>query len=309
MRVFITGATGFLGRRVTDLLLRESLYDICIICRKRNAMQFFPKHKRLHIYTADVTIKQSLTICREVIGPVDAVVHLASHVPKDANDDDMMKAYGVNLFGTINLFETFAGSTKHIVLASTAEVYGLPKAKKKITETFPTDPPSFYAASKLAAELFAKTFSKKTKIPVTTLRFSVIYGANDPISRAIPNFVRQAVTNVPITLFGGDELRDYIHIDDAARAVFFALRYPTNELFNIGSGQATKVSDAARIIAEKANSHSKIITKKRKKAKADIVLDIRKAKKVLQFTPTHRFPYGIEEIIAQARRVTNVPQS
>ena len=78
---------------------------------------------------------------------------------------------------------------------------------------------SWYGASKVAAEIYCRTLERRDQMRIAILRFTVLYGTGDTIQRAIPNFVGSAIRHEPIRVFGGEELRDYLHVDDAARAV------------------------------------------------------------------------------------------
>jgi UDP-glucose 4-epimerase len=292
MTLLLTGASGFLGRRVAELMLAKG-EDVVAIGRSAHAS---PTSGRF--VTADLTDAAELRRAVEAIGPVDSIIHLAAMVPKSRSQDEAATAFEANLMGTVRLLGAYDGVAETIVFASTAEVYGLPEAGGPIPEDADLRPLSWYAASKVGAETYCRTLERRTPMRLSILRFTVLYGAGDTIDRAIPNFVRSAVRDDPIRLFGGEELRDYLHVDDAARAVCLAWERRLSGTYNVGSGQGIAVRDAARAVLAMTGAASPIELLPREKRAADIVLDTSRFHEATGFVPTHVFPQGLEEQIA-----------
>lgn len=291
MRLLLTGASGFLGKRLIERLGKDG-HEILVLARRQ------PDTPAGVVYVqGDVTDIRQLTAAARTAGQLDAVIHLAASVPKTKDEDVAAIMCDVNIGGTINVLEAFGPNTKNFVYASTAEVYGLPKTNELISEQFTPQPLSYYGASKLAGELFCRVYGQKHSLPVSMLRFTVMYGPGDTINRAIPNFINKALAEENLEVFGGEELRDYIHVDDAVEALYLAATKAKPGVFNIGTGRGVAVKDVADTIIAKVNSQLKAAILSREKKAADIVLDISRAKQELGFEPKVFFPAKLDEQI------------
>jgi len=292
MSVVVTGASGFLGQRLlTKLQERYPSFTVLGIDE--------PKQKLpgVDYLTVDITDPASVQKAAGVLPNVETLIHLAALVPKTSEQDTAAAMYRVNVQGTINLLETWQASLQRVVYVSTAEVYGLLKRSGPLDESAPVEPPSFYAASKLAAEQLCLLYGRKHSFSVAVLRLSVLYGPGDVIKRALPNFIDRAIKNEPLELYGGEELRDYLHVDDACTAIVQASQFDGVGLFNIGTGQATSIKAAAEAVVQAAKSKSTITVLPRQKPAFDLVFDIAKAKRELDFEPKHRFDHDLESQI------------
>jgi UDP-glucose 4-epimerase len=287
MRLLVTGGTGFLGKPFVKRALKEG-HEIVLISRQQVA------DKGVTAVKADLTDKDSLNSAKSQVGSIDAIVHLGALVYKKPEEDVADQMALANVVGTAYLLEVFGKDAKVIVNGSTAEIYGLPEADRPIHEDMLPRPASNYGASKLAGEYFANVFAARNNVPVVNLRFSVMYGAPDPIARAIPNFIKKAVAGEPLEIYGGEELRDYLHVEDAVESIMCALKATASGTYNVGSGKGTSVKDAAEAIVDLAKSKSTLTVLPRQKAASDIVLDIAALQKDLQYKPKHTFPSGIE---------------
>ena len=295
MRVLLTGASGFLGRRVAQLLVGGG-DDVVSIGRSALA----PDASLQAHLIADISDPVQVGHAARRTGEVDSIIHLAALVPKHASDDAAATAFAINVMGSVHLFNAFGRRGQANVLASTAEVYGLPEHHEPIGEDSWPQPRSWYGASKVAAEIYCRTLERHDEMRIAILRFTVLYGTGDLIQRAIPNFVGSAVRREPIRVFGGEELRDYLHVDDAARAVLAAWRGRLSGTYNVGSGVGVSVRDAAGAVIRLAGGSSALEEHPRQKPAADIVLDVTRFREATGFSPARVFPDGLEEQIASA---------
>jgi UDP-glucose 4-epimerase len=295
MRVLLTGASGFLGRRVAQLLVGGG-DDVVSIGR---AAHHPDGSARTHL-AADLADVAQVENAARRCGDVDSIIHLAALVPKHASEDVAANAFAANLMGSVHLFSAFGRQGQANVFASTAEVYGLPERHASIPEDAEPQPRSWYGASKVAAEIYCRTLEHHDRMRIAILRFTVLYGMGDTIQRAIPNFVGSAIRHEPIRVFGGEELRDYLHVDDAAQAVMAAWRGQLSGTYNVGSGIGVSVRDAAGAVIRLAGGSSALEQHPRQKPAADIVLDVTRFREATGFSPARVFPDGLEEQIASA---------
>ncbi len=303
MRILLTGGTGFLGQKVVENSIKYRIH-VVVIGRKKFPSYFFSNKNTTFMY-ADIADRRSLEKIVKKCGDVDTIVHLAAFVPKSKKEDDPLRMFKTNTEGTINLLEAFGKQIKSFVYASTAEIYGLQERKKLISEDDSPDPLSFYAASKLAAEYYCRIYAEKQKISLIILRFSVICGSKDKTDRAVPNFVRAALSHRKPKVYDGEELRDYLSVEDATQAVYCAaMETHISGVFNIGSGKGIKVKKAAEIISAIVDPQLGIEVLPREKRQANIVLDITRAKKYLAYKPVYNFKIIAKELIEYKKSVT-----
>jgi UDP-glucose 4-epimerase len=290
MKLLITGATGFLGTPLVTGCITNG-YDVVIISRRQVSVA------GVRCVVADFANKASLEAAKAAVGPIDVIVHLGALVYKKPDEDVATNMAQVNIAGTINVLEVFGKEAKLIVNGSTAEVYGLPDVEGPVVEGAIPHPASNYGASKLAAEYFCNIFAARQNIPVVNLRFSVMYGAPDPIARAIPNFIKKAVRNEPLEIYGGEELRDYLHVDDAVQSILCAFKAAVSGTYNVGSGKGISVKDAAQAIVSTAKSTSTLSVLPRQKKAADLVFDSSALERDFGYKPQYIFPAGLEKQI------------
>jgi nucleoside-diphosphate-sugar epimerase len=298
LRALLTGASGFLGSQAARRLA-ESDFELAAVGRRRPELDDLD----LRFVEADLTHLASLRAARASIGPVEKIVHLAALVPKTQADDEPGPMYEVNVEGTLNLLTAFGDEATGVVYASTAEIYGLPEGSEPLTESVPPNPPSWYAATKLAGEYVCRAWSSSRGLPACILRFSVIYGPADTINRALPNFIERALAEENLEVFGGEELRDYLSLEDAADAVALAAQRTPSGRFNIGSGTGVTVRAAAEHVVQLTGSAARIDVLPRRKPAADLVLSIEQARAALGYEPRRFFPDGLDRQIRwQAER-------
>lgn len=294
MRLLLTGATGFTGRALLKLLPEDT--QITILGRSK------PKELKAtwEFVEVDLASRRSVEAASDLIkGDFDALVHLAAHVPKAGAEDTLIDAVTANICATAHLLDAFGARVRRHVLGSTVEVYDQSKISGDIDEDTPVGPMSYYASTKLGSEYIAISFAKKNLLPTIVLRFSVMYGPNDPIARAIPNFIKQAVANEDVVITGGNTLRDYIHVDDVAVSVIKAINSSETGILSIGTGHGVTIEEAAKAIVESAQSSSRIVSDRKKSV--DIVINPQDAERRIGFVAKKQFPDSLDEMIESFR--------
>lgn len=257
------------------------------------------KRKGIQFIRCDLTQQSEIKQIKRKIKDNVTIVHLAAFVPISANqhEDLIKKSIRVNIEGTINLFTNISSLVRKICYISTLDVYGNP-VYMPVAEQHPTDPLSYYGASKLATEKFLQIFSQRIKIPLTILRFSCTYGPGEWYKRAIPNFIRAAISKKPLVIYGdGSDVRDYLYLDDAIRAIILALRKNSGGLYNIGSGRGYSIKEVAEKIIELTGSTSSIQFRPQLRKRTKFVFDISRAQKELSYLPQVKIEGGLKKEI------------
>lgn len=284
--ILITGSTGFIGSNLKARLTKEKA---SVITFDRSNGFDIQDGALLKTY-----IKQNIF----------AVYHLAGFSGNERSGKEASKFFNINTFATINLInliKDYSPQTKLIISSSRLE-YGIPR-KIPVNENHPANPSSIYGLSKLLATLYAQEQSRKVNLNIITFRTSNVYGPH-PIAKfkgynVVNNFIDLATKNKELTIFGnGNQIRDYLYIDDLINALLSALNINKSEVYNLGSSKGVSFKDMVKKIIQVAGSgHIKF--KKwpigwRQIETNDYITDITKAKKELSFNPKIGLEEGLE---------------
>ena len=289
MKLLVTGSSGFVGRRFLEM----APTDWEIICLGRSQPDSFTGRWIRCDLSDQKSVESAVNQVSDEI--FDATVHLAAFVPRTAADDTLDKARLGNIDATINLLTYLGEKSEKIIIGSTAEVYDQSKIHGPITEDNVVAGGSYYGSTKLASELITQSYAKKLNKELTILRFSVMYGGYDPIARAIPNFIRAAKAGEDLTIRGAKVLRDYVHIDDVVRSIICAVNANGAGVVNIGTGRGISIRETAQAIVDSTQSIS-CITVLSEDGGSDIVIDISRAEKLLNYHPEVFFPDKLKEM-------------
>lgn len=243
MRFFITGISGFVGRRLAGLLLARGHRVSGTFLGDRPALP------EAQTWEADLLNRPLLSSVIQQADP-DAVIHLGGLSHVGASWQHMAEYFQVNVLGTENLLEASAG--RRLLLASSAEVYGkVPEAEQPLGEDRAAAPRTPYALTKAAAERLALAHGA-----VVVRSFNAV-GPGQAETFALPAFTRQlaaieAGEQRPVLRVGNLEARrDFVHIDDVAEAyATLADRGRAGSIYNLASGKAFSIGDALqRLVA------------------------------------------------------------
>ncbi|MEK9131673.1 MAG: NAD-dependent epimerase/dehydratase family protein [Patescibacteria group bacterium] len=257
--VLVLGGTGFIGSNLTLALLNKGA-KVTILSRNNLPPKYIPiNNPKLKIIKGDI---RDVGIMQKVILNKDIVFNLAaqiSHLDKGiVSYDDL----DINCRGQLVLLETCRthNTSVKIVFASTRMVYGN-SSKKKLTESHPTEPNTLYGIHKLTAERYHLLYRKRHNINVAILRIANPYGERQDTGRGLYSlpgwFMHKALKNELIEIWGkGNQLRDYIYIDDLISALLIVAKSPksSGEIYNCGSGRVHKFKEMAKYIVKTAKS-------------------------------------------------------
>jgi UDP-glucose 4-epimerase len=242
VKIFLTGATGFLGAHIVRRLAREDVEMALLIRPGSNLWRIEPLPKNA------ITIPGALANLPEKeierFKP-SAVIHAAWHGVTNQHRNDPAQI-AENLLPTVKLVEVAkaAGCRAFVGLGSQAE-YG--PLDKKISETDPTEPSTLYGATKLAACHLTRQLCAQSEMRWAWLRVFSTYGPLEDLSWMIPYLIRALLKREKPALTACEQRWDYLFGEDAAEAVWSVVKTPgASGVFNLGSGRA----DSLRKIVE-----------------------------------------------------------
>jgi nucleoside-diphosphate-sugar epimerase len=276
--VLVTGASGFIGRRLLPIL-RSSGLVVDGIARE-------------HGDVADGETWQRVPASR-------AVVHLAGRSFVPDSWEQPAAFLRTNLLGTINALEHCRKHGASFVYLS-SYLYGHP-ASLPIPETAPLHATNPYASSKLLAEQACRMYAQHFGLAVTVLRVFNVYGPGQPEPFLIPLLVRQVGEGREIVVQDLEPRRDYVYVDDVAQAVAKALQTSNGlRVVNLGSGTSHSVAELVRLIQEIWRTELPVRSKnvRRKDEIMDTVADIRAARELLAWRPEHSLADGLRALRA-----------
>lgn len=306
MKVFITGATGFLGRHLTEKCLEKN-FKISIFTRKTNLSKkkkFLEKivKKGVRVYYGD--LRNFNEIKSALKENFDIIFHLAS-VPK--NNKESLE---VNIKGTKNLLKAIKENrikVKKIFFMSTTAVYGPKKLSKLINEKTKCKPNSAYGLSKYRAENLIKNFCKRNKIDYIILRAPRIYGPGD-WQKTFLNYIKLQKFGISVVL---DKLYfNLIYVKNLVHCIFLSLK-SKNEIFIASDEKPYSSEEIEKAILSEMKLKPKIrivmprililiiskLTGKFAYSANNVRFSVEKAKKELGYKDIYSLKAGLRETI------------
>src|SRR5438309_2677672 len=258
----VTGGAGFLGSHLCDYLLEHGHSVVCLDNLDTGSLQNI-EHIREEQFTF---VNQDVTEHIEVEGPVDVIFHAASPASPIDYARLPLHTLKVGSYGTHNALGLAKFKRARILLFSTSEVYGDPQVHPQ-PETYwgnvnPIGPRGVYDEAKRYAEAMTMAYHRQQGVDTSIARIFNTYGPrmrpND--GRAIPTFLRQALTDKPVTVFGdGSQTRSFCFVDDLIRGLVSLAESGVHEPVNIGNPDEMSLLEMAKLVVELTESRSEIV--------------------------------------------------
>ena len=304
--IIVTGAAGFIGSKVSAMLLQQG-YTVIGIDNLNDYYDIRIKYQRLEqikdrqgfvFYQEDIENLEAMSLIFQQHQP-DAVINLAARAGVRYSMENPHIYMSTNAQGTLNLLELCRENGVHkFVLASTSSLYA--GQEMPFNEELPVNTPiSPYAASKKAAEVMAYTYHYLYGLDVSITRYFTVYGPAGRPDMSIFRFIKWILEGTPLEVFGdGSQSRDFTYIDDIARGTIAALKPLGYEIINLGNNNPDKLSRAIELIEEYTGKKARIEYKEFHKA--DIMAtwaDINKANRLLSWSPEVELTEGIRRTV------------
>jgi len=291
-KVFITGGAGFIGSTLAGRLCDEN--EIVIFDNlDRNTLQHTPlrAHHNVTIIKGDVLDAAAV---REAMRGANVVVHAAAVAGIDTVIKSPVRTMEINMLGTANVLRAAndLGGVERLIDFSTSEVFG--SMAYRVSEKHSTVAGSVgearwvYAVSKLAGEHLAHAYFAQYGLPAVTIRPFNIYGPGQLGEGALQIFIRKALRNEEISLYGdGSQIRAWCFVDDMVNFLDLALEHPNaiGESFNVGnSREVLTIYALANTVRRVLESKSAITFKPALSADIELrIPDTRKMQELLGF--------------------------
>src|SRR6187399_3499225 len=255
----VTGGAGFLGSHLCDALLERGHRVVCVDNLETGSLANIE-----HMRGADfVFMPHDLTVPISIDEPLDFVYHLASPASPIDYLRLPLQTLKVGSYGTHNALGLAKFKRARFLLASTSEVYGDPQVHPQ-PETYwghvnPIGPRGVYDEAKRYAEALAMAYHSQQGVNTSIVRIFNTYGPRmrSHDGRAIPNFIRQAVANEPLTVYGtGSQTRSFCYVDDLVRGLILLAESGEHLPVNIGNPDERTLLELAEIVKRITGSSS-----------------------------------------------------
>jgi len=262
MKLFVTGATGFVGGHFLNAALAAN-HEVVALRRAGSGIRIKLQQEPRWI-TGDLDIDLRPDLRNELSG-YDVFVHLAAHSANPPYDSYAQCLYW-NACASLRLAQQVyeCGITQYLIAGSCFE-YGLSAARyERIPPTAPLEPISSYPASKAAASLAFQSFAREHRLKLKILRLFQVYGEGELETRLWPSLRRAALAGEDFPMTSGAQLRDFTEVSDVANQLVGALEFGnvaagSPQVSNLGSGQIQSLRDFAEYWWQHWNAKGKLL--------------------------------------------------
>jgi dTDP-glucose 4,6-dehydratase len=259
----VTGGSGFLGSHLCDHLIAKGYRVVCV-----DNLETGNLNNIAHIKDSDDFrfVQADITTHYEIDEPLDFVYHMASPASPIDYARLPLHTLKVGAYGTHNTLGLAKAKRARFMLASTSEVYGDPEVHPQ-KETYwgnvnPIGPRGVYDEAKRYAEAMTMAYLRQQGVDTAIVRIFNTYGPRmrPHDGRAIPTFLRQALSEKPVTVFGdGLQTRSFCYVDDLVRGLIALMESGVHEPVNIGNPIEMTLLEMAKAVIELTESRSEIV--------------------------------------------------
>lgn len=324
MTILVTGGAGFIGSAVCRMLIGETDARVVNVDKLTYAacpesLAMVSGHPRYAFEKVDICDREALRRVFAAHRP-DAIMHLAAESHVDRSIDGPMDFMTTNVLGTATLLEVAraywseleeeAARRFRFHHVSTDEVFGSLGADGLFTEDSPYRPNSPYSASKAAADHLVRAWGETYGLPVIITNCSNNYGPWQFPEKLIPLMTINALSGEPLPVYGdGSNIRDWLYVDDHARALWLALTEgKPGESYNIGGDEERSNLDVVRSVClildrlcpdARIRPHLKLVKFVGDRPGHDFryAIDAGKTRDELGWRPTESFDSGLEKSV------------
>jgi len=278
MQIWITGCSGFLGKRLA-VIFKQSGHNVLGLSRRISSTVDVPVTIDLAADAASEKLQDTL----DNYGCPDVLVHTASQQPGQHSYSEYVKN---NVLCTSSLLDSFGQRIpKLIIYTSTHSVYGMPETNP-VAESHPIRGNTLYALTKRCSEQILEDFQNRAQVVI--FRLPSMYGMGQ-VGGFIDGLAEMAVNNETIELFSkGESVRDVLYVNDVVEAILACAKCPPASSFsimNLGCGRKIITQEYAETLIGALGSNSKIVPIDRP-SQFNFYADVEEAKRQIGFSPT-----------------------
>lgn len=301
-KVLVIGGTGFIGSNIIKYLKEQGIYTGCYALTQNGIGD--------ENFIGNIIYDDNF---ENIVNEFDQIIYLITSVSPKRSMEQPFEPYANDIPLLIKTLDVARNANiKRVVFASSGgTVYGNIE-NRKAKETDLNNPINHYAICKLSSEKILEMYNNLYGMENISLRISNPYGMGQRVSSnvgAITVFANRIINNEEISIFGdGNVVRDYVDVEDVAKAFYLALTYNYNpndnpQVYNIGSGNGLSLNDIIEIISDELNMVPRINYLPKRGFDVEYnVLDISKAEQVLGYQP---YPDQKEKIKEYVRKLQN----
>jgi dTDP-glucose 4,6-dehydratase len=302
----VTGGAGFLGSHLCDYLLAQGHRVICVDNLESSTLENLEhiRDERFSFVNHDVMERI------EIDEPVDVVFHLAALASPIDYLRQPLHSLKTGSYGTHNALGLAKWKRARFLLASTSEIYGDPQVHPQ-PETYwgnvnPVGPRGVYDEAKRYAEAMTMAYHRQQGVDTSVVRIFNTYGPrmrhND--GRAVPTFVRQALEDKPLTVFGdGSQTRSFCYVDDMIRGLYLLSQSAEHHPVNLGNPNEFTILELADTVIRVTGSKSEIVYEALPVDDPQIRQpDITRAKEILGWQPEIELEEGLQRMLPSLGR-------
>jgi dTDP-glucose 4,6-dehydratase len=311
VRVLVTGGAGFIGSHLCDFLLARGCEVVCM-----DNLLTGSTDNIAHISDPRfLFVKHDVTNYIVVGGALDYVLHFASPASPIDYLELPIQTLKVGALGTHKALGLAKERRAKFLLASTSEVYGDPLVHPQREDYWgnvnPVGPRGVYDEAKRFAEAMTMAYHRVHGLDARIVRIFNTYGPRMRLTdgRAIPTFVRQALRNEPLTVFGdGSQTRSFTYVSDLVEGIWALMQAEVNEPVNIGNPREMTLLELARQIIRMSGSRSEVVFRPLPTDDPKVRQpDITKARRLLGWEPKVEVEDGLRRTIDWCRKLVSQP--